>query len=253
MIRRTFDPAEVNAIVNDPEVFKQLKLPGIESVDLSSTIFDLRNVVLMVNGGCIVFSQLEPGIYEVHTNFLADYRGSNAIRQSLAAYRWMFTRTDCMVLHTKVPAFNKAAEVFCRLVGATKEFDRTSLWPTENGLVDMSFWTLRYDDWVRKTPSLKKSGREFHERFDRERLRHGITEENHPDEDCHDLYVGVCAETFYGGQPEKAVILYNQWARFSGYAPISLISLNPIVIDIASAALLVEDGTFTVIKCQPQH
>jgi hypothetical protein len=253
MIRRTFDPLEVNAILNDPEVFKWIKLPGIDKIDISEQILELRNHFLIVRGGCVVFSQQEPGVYEVHTNFLADYRGSNAIRQSLAAYRWMFTRTDCMILQTKVPASNRAAEMFCRVVGATRDFERKAVWPSDDGPVDISYWTLSYEDWIRKTPSLMKSGKEFHERFDQERARFGLTEENHPDEDCHDRYVGACAEMIYGGQPEKAVALYNRWARFAGYGLISVLSRNPLIIDISSAALLIEDRNFTVIKCQLQH
>lgn len=253
MIRRTFDPSEVNAILNDPEVFKWIKLPGIDKIDVSDLIFELRNYFLIANGGCLVFSQQEPGVYEVHTNFLSDHRGSNAIRQSLAAYRWMFTHTDCMILQTKVPAFNKAADMFCKIVGASKDFERKGTWPSEDGPMDMSYWSLKYEDWLRKTPSLMRSGREFHDRLDAERLRRGVTEKNHPDEDCHDLYVGACAEMIYGGHPEKAVTLYNRWARFSGYGLISMPSRNPLMIDIASSILLIEDRTFTVIKCQPQH
>ncbi len=252
MIRRTFDPVEVNAILNDPEVFKWIKTPALKTVDISDLVLNFHNIFLMVQGGCIIFFHQEPGVYEVHTNFLADWRGSNAVRQSVAAYRWMFTRTDCMILQTKVPAFNKAAELFCRIVGATKDFERKAVWPTESGPVDMSYWTLKYEDWVRKAFSLMKVGKEFHDHLDIELARHGTKQESHPDEDCHDLHVGACVEMIYGGQPEKAVILYNRWARFAGYAPITIESLKPLMINIASAILHIEDRKFTVVKCQRQ-
>ncbi len=251
MIRRSFDAAEINPILNDPSVFEAIKLPDMTpEIDVSGLLANPANVLLMADGGGIIFSQQEPGIYEVHTSFLAEHRGRNAIRASLEAYRWMFTHTDCMILQTKVPAFNKAAEKFCKIVGAIREFDRRDVWLTEHGPVNMSYWSMKYEDWLRQTPALMESGRAFHKRLDEEMERHGVTEENHPDEDCHDLYVGVCAEMIYAGQPEKAVVLYNRFARFSGYAPISLISKSPMLIDISSAILQVTNDTFKVIKAR---
>lgn len=252
MIRRSFDAAEINPIVNHPEVFPLISVPGIEKLDLTDLLADPRNVLLMAEGGGILFCQQEPGIYEVHTNFLPEHRGRNAIRSSVDAYAWMFMHTDCMVLETKVPAFNKAAEKFCSIVGATKEFERKKVWPTKDGDVDMSFWALRYDDWVRKAHGLVEAGEEFHEHLNRELERHGadLAQRVHPDEECHDRYVGACVETIYGGQPQKAVVLYNRWAQFAGYLPITLISLAPaVLIDIGDALIHVGDHTFKVIKC----
>jgi hypothetical protein len=249
MIRRSFDASEINPILNSPGVFEAIKLPGMDKFEISSVVQNPANVLLLAEGGGIIFAQQEPGIYEVHTAFVEQFRGRHAIRASREAYRWMFTHTDCMVLQTKVPDFNRAAYKFCELVGAVREFSRKAVWPTDNGPVDMSYWTLRYDDWIRITPSLKESGRAFHRRLDEEFALHGA-EDNHPDEDCHDIYVGVCAETIYAGQPEKAVVLYNRWAAFAGYKPIALVSKSPLLIDIGSALLQVTNDTFKVIQCR---
>ena len=253
MIRRSYDAAEINVILNDPSVFDAIKLPGMTEFDVTPILADPNNVLLMAEGGGIIFGQFEPGIYSVHTSFLAEHRGRNAIRASLDAYRWMFTHTDCMILQTTVPAFNKAAEKICKIVGAIREFDRKSVWQTDTGPVDMSYWSMKYEDWLRQTPTLMESGRAFHRRLDEEMARHGVTEENHPDEDCHDLYVGVCVETVYAGQPEKAIALYNRFAKFSGYAPIALVSKSPLLIDIGTAILQITNEQFKVIKaCRPQ-
>lgn len=251
MIRRSFDAAEINVVLNDPSVFEAIKLPGMSpDIDVSAVLHNPANVLLMAEGGGIIFAQQEPGIYEVHTSFLEHHRGRNAIRASQEAYRWMFTHTDCMILQTKVPAFNKAADSFCRLVGAIKDFERRNVWLTDAGPVDMSYWTLKYEDWIRKTPSLKESGKAFHHRLDEERDRLGFPDDSHPDEDCHDLYVGVCAETIYAGQPEKAVALYNRWAKFSGYGPITLVSRSPLLIDIGTSLLQVQNDNFKIIQCR---
>lgn len=204
----------------------------------------------MAEGGGILFIVDESGIYEVHTNFLPEFRGRHAIKSSLSAYRWMFTHTDCMILQTRVPAFNKPAERCCPIVGFTREFERKAVWPHKDGPVDLSFWSLHYEDWVRRTNDLIESGKAFHKRLDAEYARHGHKPHEHPDEDCHDRYVGACIETVYGGQPEKAIILYNRWARFAGYLPVKLVSRSPIVIDIGDAVLLVANEDFKVIQCR---
>jgi len=67
------------------------------------------NVLLMTEGRRIISGNPSPESTMCNTSFLENYRGRHAIRASLAAYRWMFTHTDCMILQTRVPAFNKAA------------------------------------------------------------------------------------------------------------------------------------------------
>lgn len=237
--------------MNEPEILEQIAAPGAASLDLTPLLADARNVLLMAQGGGIFFNWHEAGLYEVHTNFLPEYRGKHAFQASLAAYRWMFTRTDCMALLTRVPATNRGARMFCGAVGATREFDRKAIWPTKHGLVDVSFWALRYDDWVRKTPSLSEIGREFHARLDAEFARHRALRGEHPDDEWHDRHVGACVEMIYGGQPEKGVVLYNRWARFAGYGMIGIAAHNPLLIDIGDALLQVIDGSsFKVLKCR---
>lgn len=251
LIRREFNAAEINDVLNDPSVFPAVAIPGVETIDAGALVSDPRNVLLMADGGGVLFCQDEPGIYEVHTQFLPPWRGRHAIRVSLEAYRWMFTHTDCVKLFTRVPAFNKGAAFAARIVGFACQFERKAVWPTATGPVDMKYMSLDYDGWVkRNAPVLTESGRAFHRHLDEERARLGHPDQGHPDEDCHDLHVGVCAETVYGGQPEKAIVLYNRWARFAGYAQISLVARSPLVIDIGDAVLMIADRTFKVIKCR---
>lgn len=257
-IRRSFDASEINPILNDPYVFNNIKLPGMKpgDIDATSIVDNLSNVLLMSEGGGILFVQQEPGIYDVHTSFLKPERGQKSAHikdACLAAYKWMFTRTDCMVLQTKAPDFNRAVIVFAPLLGWRLEFERKSVWPMDGGFADMSYFSLRYEDWVKKNEEAIALGKEFHRRLDEGLEARGIVFKNHEDDQCHELYVGACIEMIYGGQPEKAVALYNRWARFSGYAPISVKSLNPLIVDIGTACLLIEGNNFTVIKCQQQQ
>lgn len=255
--RETESATEINRILNDPSVFPDISIPDQKPFDAAPLLADPRNVFLMAEGGFIAFiPDIEPGsgIYEVHTNFLEGYRGDYAIKASLEAYRWMFTHTNCMMLQTRVPAFNKAAEAFCRSVGAWLWFERSEIWPTSQGNVDCRFYALALLDWMRKHPEpLIESGRAFHKRLEEEYARHSFAHEPHPDEDSHDLAVGACAEMIYGGEPEKACIVYNRWARIAGYLQINMISKNPLVIDIGEAMIhvLPAEQIFKVIQVRP--
>lgn len=255
--RETESPTEINRILNDPSVFPNISIPDQKPFDVTPLVTDPRNVFLMAEGGCIIFTpDIEPGsgIYEVHTNFLEGYRGEHAIEASLEAYRWMFTHTNCMMLQTRIPAFNKAAEAFCRSVGAWLWFERKECWPTERGNVDCKFYALPILDWMRKhSGPLIESGKVFHKRLEEEYARLNFMHEPHPDEKSHDLAAGACAEMIYGGEPEKACILYNRWARIAGYQQINLISRNPLVIDIGEALLHVTGNNFKVLKCRQAH
>jgi hypothetical protein len=248
-VERTFAIDRVNEILNHPTILPAITIPGFAGpIDAMELVLDSHNFFMMAPGGCIAFCRDEPGIYEVHTNFLPEYRGRNALRSSIAAYRWMFTHTDCMILQTRVPAFNVAADLFCRLVEATKQFTRQAVWPTDKGLVDLAFWQFPYADWIRRTPSINMSGRRFHEKLESERIRHNLEHPLHADEECHDRYVGACVEMVYAGQPDKAVVLYNRWASFAGYGKISLIARSPLVVDIGDAVLQILDQDFKVLK-----
>jgi hypothetical protein len=257
---RSFDAADINPVFNHPTVFPNVSTPDLDRIDVTALVSDPRNVLRMAASGGVIFCQVEPGIYEVHTAFVKPERGSkgsqirNAASMSihgnicLNAYWWMFTHTDCMVLQTKIPAFNRAAIVFAPLLGWRLEFERKSAWPTKDGMVDMSFFCLRYEEWVKKDKHVLETGRSFHRKLDEERARHGAEDEGHPDKECHDRYVGACAEMIYSGQPEKGVVLYNRWARFSGYGQIALISKDPLLVDIGDALLLVADRSFKAIR-----
>lgn len=231
-------------------MFPLISLPGQESLDAAGLVADQRNVLLMVEGGGFILVWHEPAVYEIHSNFLKGYRGAYALQCCLAAVRWMFTHTDCMWLLTQVPKFNVAARRAAAFSGATLEFERNAAWPTNDGSVPVSYWSLRYDDWVRQTPGLADAGHWFHEHIEAEFVRHGVVRVAHPDEECHDRQAGACIEMIRGGQSEKAVILYNRWARFAGYHPIALVARDPLIIDIGDAVIQVTGDDFKALVCR---
>jgi hypothetical protein len=164
----------------------------------------------------------------------------------------MFVNTDCMTVLTRIPACSKEVERFCEGLGATKQFDRKEVWPTKDGLVDMSFLALHYSDWVKKTRELAVTGSDFFGNLKKEARRHGAECDDIAIEPANALHIGSAIEMIYAGQPEKGVVLYNRFARFAGLGPtasMSLIARNPLVISLGTAVLQFLDGqTFKVIK-----
>jgi hypothetical protein len=255
MVFRSFDVAKANAIVNHSAVLPFVAGPDHGALDLSPIIADHRNVLLEAEGGFILCCAAEPNTYQVHTAFLPDHRGLHAVDASLAAYRFMFTATDCLTLLTMVPEIDRktslATRISTRLVGFELDFAMDAAVWGEAEAVPTRFYSLHYHRWLkRNADALIKAGHAFHDRFEAERLRLGppSAPRNHPDCMAHDLYAGACAEMIYGGQPEKGVCLYNQWARRAGYLQIQLLSRSPLVIDIGDAVLMMGDQTFKVIK-----
>src|SRR6185312_3634705 len=137
LIWREMDGTKFGQVLNHPDVFPLISVPGDEAFDATHIADDPRNVLLMSEGGGIFFHQMEPGIYECHTSFLPRFRGRFALKVSRACRKWMFTHTDCMSIVTKVPAFNRAAALAVRMVGFRREFVCKNAWPTAGGKVDL--------------------------------------------------------------------------------------------------------------------
>lgn len=242
--KRTRDSAHVNRIVNDPTVHPYISLPGQGRLDAAPLLADKHNVCLVGEHGCFIFERHEPGVYEVHTTFLPDGRGKYALVAAQWARRYMFVATDAMELLTKVPRANIRAAALTRRLGFSHEFTLGG-WEYQGRTTPIDFYVLRYPQWLRCEQSLAESGEWFHQRL--EELGHSP---DHDDDLVHDRYVGATVQMILAGQVGKGIVLYNRWARFSGYQTIALISATPLVIDIVDAQLSVKDYDIEVVECQ---
>lgn len=259
--RRDFNPARINRVVNDPSVFPDVALPGQESLDLSPIVGDLRNIVLMCDEGGIIAKWQEPGVYEIHTQFTAAYRGVSCVRTIREMVSWLFLQSPAMELQSQVPEGNVGAEAAIRAVGARFEFERAGAWPSrEEGVPakPVGYYTLRYSDWLYQPYAagvLAPLGEEFHRKLEEKKLAFLSPPEGHAVDPAHDVNVGATMAMIWAGQAEKGLTLYNRWARFAGYAEVRLISLQPLVIDIQNAVLLIDlaGKDFEVLACRQAH
>lgn len=233
------DVEAFNRIANDPAVLPHIVRKGQSFLDFSEFFASPKNVGFLGQDCAFVAHYLEPGCYEVHSMALPAARGRNTYLTALACIRHMFIATPAMELLTRVVAGNVAADALAKKVGFVLEFERPNAWDAPEGAKDCRFYAMRYPDWVKRQDWLKSSGEWFHDQLG-ETATHG-------DDPAHDRYVGACVEMVRAGQARKGVILYNRWARFAEYAPVEIVTEAPLIIDIQSHLVRVDDGEMRVI------
>lgn len=249
MIVREFHPLRINAVLNDPSVLQWVALRGqARPLDLGPLLADPRNVLLLESEGSggLFFHWQEPGVYEVHTQFLPSARGKVALACTEAALEWMFLRTDAMELHTKVPEHNKAARALVQAIGGTCEYSFGEF----NGQ-KVEHWALRFPEWLWSdgAKGLEAIGSKFHANLERKMAEAGLSHSPHPSDPAHDRVVGATIGMISagGGNIDKGIILYSRWARLSDYAPMTLLSKYPTIVDIGDALLVADGSDFAVM------
>jgi hypothetical protein len=258
---RAYDARHLNEVVNHPSVLPWVtmewappKFPIDGSgelneleLDLAPLVADLRNVVLCVEGGALFFHWQEPGLYEVHIQFIEGPARAMAVGTVRAGLHWMFTRTDAMELVTKVPVCNRGASAIVRSIRGELLFERERAWATPEGEpCGVMYYGLRCETWIWRTHNeLVAKGQWFHARLDEERARLGTRAAPHGDDPAHDRAVGATVDMILGGQLDKGLVLYNRWARLAGYQPITIESLVPCVLVLGPERVLVDFGERT--------
>jgi len=244
VIRRTFDPSFLNTVINHPEV-RPFMAPGTEPLDVTTGVSSPANFALVTEGGGFILHCHEPGIYEVHSQFLPEYRGGHAAKAMRAGFDYMFTRTDATRIVTQVPDNNPAARGFARLARFRPMFRREAglMGPTE-------YMGLSVEEWAQDNRSLEADGEWFHGKLEEAKKRAGSELAVHGHDPAHERAVGASVRMIKAGNAAKGVAFYNRWARLAGYAPITLISAQPVVIDVVDAVVGLADNDMEILLCR---
>jgi len=246
-LRRTLDPDRLNEIANDPAV--RPWLGGTGALDLGPVIRNPANVALECETGGYVLENHGAGQYEAHTLFLPEGRPF-AYDLAREGFRYLFSATDCLRVVTKVPAGNIAAASHAKRCGFEPIFSRSAMWPGPDGPEDVSFQALTFDAWKGRDTQVAVEGRWFHDALEAAKIAAGSAREIHEDDEAHDRAVGAAVLMFKAGNPVKAATLYNQWAALAGYAPLTVLSLTPLVIDVVDAVVEVASQNMEVLQCR---
>lgn len=250
-VRREFDSRRHNEILNDPSVLPYVR-GTLDRLDTSGAVANRDNILLMGEHGCVLFMMLQRGLYEAHSAALPAGRGRWMAEFCRAATHWMFTRSDCIEVMTRCPTIQSKA--LARHLGWVKEFTNANGWVVDGKNVPADVYAVRLWDWWKTAPGLTERGEWFHDRLNEEYKRlTGKVPTHGEDDGSHDRVVGLVTEMFLNGQPDKACILYNRWAALADHHPISMVSYNPVAVDIGGAILIVQgDGFYVASVLDPE-
>lgn len=241
-MRLSRDPAAYERIFYDASVAPDVLQKGQEPCGFAGFFADPSNIGFLFDDCCFLAHALDaPYSFEVHSAALPHRRGRYVVDAASTAIKFMFFATPATELLTRVVDGNVKALALTAKVGFGHEFRRKSAWQTSDGLRDVDYFAMRYPEWVKRQDWLKTSGQWFHSLL-------GETQ-THKEDEAHDIYVGAAVEMLLGGQPDKAVAYYNRWAKFAGYEPVSIVSYQPLTIDIVSHLITVDSGRVEVKTC----
>ena len=252
-IEHTADAERVNAIANHPDVRRWVSTDPDLDLDLAMAVADPANITLTGEHGAMLFAFLQHGVYEAHTMVLPAGRGEWALNFVQDCLTWVFCRTGAIELMTRVPKGNLAARALAKAIHGVYCFTNPDGWVQDGKAIPADIFSLTIHDWMRTAPKLPERGAWFHKRLEEEFAKGGKREPNHPDDAMHDRYVGAAMEMVFGGQPDKAVIFYNRFASMANYVPISVVSRDPVTIDIGNAMIVKSGDDFYVPVIRDLH
>ena len=230
-MKRSMDAERLNELANHPDIRPWLLGPD-GPLDLSPLVLNPAVVVLEAEHGAFLLVPILPTVYELHTLFLKAGRGKAFFGHAADMFRYVFTRTPCLEIVTKVPDGNRGAAFASIHAGFVERFHRAGI----------SFRHLTIERWALSAEACLEEGERFH----------AVMEEagalSHAEDPVHDQIVGAALLMAHAGQLEKGATFYNGWASFSGYANIAL--AGPNLVDVRDAIIEVRDGRVGVLRCQ---
>lgn len=248
MIKRHFTADSINIVVNHPSVYEWGRGAATGRLDLTPVVQNENNHLLMGEYGGVLFLKHQPGVYEAHTQVLPAGRGKWALDMVNEALAWMFTRTDCVDIMTRVPKGNLAARALARAIGGSAEYRMERGWVLDDRVVYADVFSLQIQKWMATAPGLEQQGEWFHTQLEKEYARFGKSGPDHLHDPVHDRYVGAASLMIQNGQPQKGVLFYSRWAGMAGYAPVTIACLDPLIVDLQESLIQVKGDSFECLR-----
>jgi len=225
ILERTADAQQINAILNHPAVRPDVAGQDDGVLDVADVLARPGHVCLVGQHGGFLIVRYDAGIYEVHTAILPVGRGEWARDAAAECTRFMFTRTDCVDLITRVPQGHIAAKALTEMNGFRLQFTTPPDTLFRERLVPCHIYCLTIQEWATRAAGMEESGATFHAWLTAQVGEgHGAPHENDP---AHNRVVGVTLAMVEAGQPLKGVVWYNRCAIAARHPTIGLLSLDP--------------------------
>lgn len=241
------DAAHINYLVNHPDVYPWIKGSYIGKIDLSQVIANDNNIVLTFEYGGMLFIKLQAGLYELHTSFLKEGRNKDGKYWAQEAIDWVFINTDACEIVTRCPKHNPASSAGAIVMGFSLDFTTGKIWPANGEMVAMDVFSMKIEDWVKKSPFVLKTGDKFHHDLHDQYDNLGYVIAVHDEDEQHDRYAGACVSMIRSGMIDKGINFYNRWSSLSSYEQIGVESYDPLIIDIKESRILIKDESFEVL------
>ncbi len=249
-LQRQVSANHLNEICNHPSIYPWVHGQVQGPLDFSKVINEESpHVNLMGKHGGMLFVQHQLGFYEEHAHVLPAGRGKWAYGMVVEALHYMFTQTDAVEIWGRVPHGNLRARALMRAIArdfkGAKQFRSERGWIIDDKIVPADIYSLTIQEWMRNAPNLVVWGEWFHSKLDEEYRRLG-REGIQPSNSDANRFIGAAVEMIRGGQPNKGMVFYNRWARMADYTPLTLVNLDPVMINIGDALLELHGSNFFV-------
>lgn len=229
----------VESICNLPEIRSVTSFEGAPPFD-ALPYLTAPSFTVVGDEGCFLALHLDETRYAIHTNLLPAFRGASAVNAAHEALALAFLGTDATELLTMVPSTNKQARVLARQMGFRLLFSRPDFWPRDGVRHPLDFFALSLDDWIR-SGVCAPAGEFFHRWL---HSQPGLPA--HRADGVHDAYAGAALTMAVAGRARKAVEIYNRWARLAFYETISVLTEEPLRVDIKHCVLRFEGDQLNV-------
>jgi RimJ/RimL family protein N-acetyltransferase len=156
-MERTFDAEWVNSIVNHPDVYPFVRGDLEGPLDMGPALSDPRHIMLQApdkTGGWL-FQYLSPGIYECHSAFLPEGRGSHVAQLAHDSLKWFFENTDASIILARCPVDNKPVIKLTKAAGF-KYVGQWGDWIINGVPVPTDRYQLTRENWEKAQAKQKK-------------------------------------------------------------------------------------------------
>lgn len=227
-LKQTFSRKIISDVVSDESVYPWItddNSPEDPEYFVDSLLANQDNLFIKVVdndnqvGGLFVARKVSNFSYEIHTNLLPHCRGELAIEAGQKVLEWLFTKTDCMRVVSVIPDNNPAAKHLAESCGMELQYSRKYAFKKDGNEYGLKYYHMTIYDYIwGNEKEYLPYGETFHEQVDRVHLSQGT--DSHPEDVAHNVMAGFCYFTVLNGDYLKAFMLYNEWAKVSGYQPL---------------------------------
>jgi len=244
IVKQTFNIAMVTGVLTHESIYPLItddNCPKAEDFDVSVTVSDTANYYLAVYdddgtlGGMIDFLMINHIVYEGHINMLRHCRGDKAIRAVKMALEWMFSRTSCLRIVTKVASCFGSAKTLVETVGGKEEYSIEKSCKRGGVEYDQAFYAINLHDHIHLDwERYYDEGVTFFNQFRKTKLSR-----------INYIMGGMFYVFAQTGNHEKAQMIYNEWARLAVAEPIDVLVVtgdNALVIKIGEDIVIMDDG-----------